>query len=171
MRLPLHQLLAPPLAFICVSLTSAQGLDTKCSLQKPLKEVLAKAKEIELFSLDPKIKAKDGKVTFKEWVVLGSTKIEDRVKRERILKELESAVANSTYGEMALCFQPRHGIRATVDKVTVELVICFECNRVKPYVNGKEARDEATKNTPEKYLDELLKAGGIPLAPKPKEEQ
>jgi hypothetical protein len=67
---------------------------------------------------------------------------------------------------MALCFRPRHGVRAKSGGRAVELVICFECSWVKVYVDGKEVRDEATNVAPQKYLDELLTTAKVPLAPK-----
>jgi hypothetical protein len=149
----------------------AQGIGDKCSLQPPIKEVLVNAKEIELFSLDPAIKAEEARTKFQGWAVLGSTKVTEKDVRAKLLKEVEAGISQSRYVEMALCFHPRHGVRAKAGELTVELVICFECSWVKVYVNGQGIRSEATKEAPQKYLDELLTAAKIPLASKPAKDK
>jgi hypothetical protein len=66
----------------------------------------------------------------------------------------------------ARCFIPRHGIRATHDGKTVELVICFECSQL--WVHQGDAKDWMTiGKEPQSVFDKLLTEAGIELAPKP----
>jgi hypothetical protein len=145
----------------------AQDIGDRCSLQPPIKEVLVNAKEIELFSLDPAVKAEEARTKFQGWAVLGSTTVTEKDARAKLVQEIETGIAESRYGEMAFCFRPRHGVRAKFGEAMVDLVICFECSWVQVYVNGQGVRSEATKETPQKYLDELLTAAKVRLAPKP----
>ena len=62
------------------------------------------------------------------------------------------------------CFNPRHGIRATHDGKTVELVICFECSSFDIY-SGSEGSVEKTKHllvgkSPEATFNKVLKDAG-----------
>src|SRR5437870_4054176 len=89
-------------------------------------KVLQSADTVELISLDPAAKGFDKKQSFHGWKVLGRTSLKDKVTRERVIAAIKKGVADSD-GSVAGCFRPRHGIRATRGKTTVELVICFEC--------------------------------------------
>ena len=70
-------------------------------------------------------------------------------------------------GTVANCFNPRHGIRATHEGNTVELVICFECLSMQAYL-GAERSGALTTASPERTFDDVLRAAKVPLAPKAK---
>jgi hypothetical protein len=137
------------------------------------KTILDKAKSYELFSLDPRKdeeKEEKGKDNFHGYKVLGKTTVKDAKDREKLLTALAKGIKESK-GEIAKCFDPRHGIRATHDGQTVDLVICFECLQVYVYYGkgDKRAANVLTTRSPEATLDKILKDAGVKLSPKPKE--
>jgi hypothetical protein len=177
------------LAIVLPAATPLQKLTDKCSMPKLAQETLVNAERIELFSLDPSesdpradedsvANAKAAKDRFYGVPVLGRLKVSDENVRRKLVKTVVDGVNESMYGEQALCFIPRHGIRATSGDFTVELVICFECQRLKGVVfrgdaSGNDARERwasAIKETSQKYLDEILTAAKVPLPPKPREQ-
>ena len=127
--------------------------------------VLEKADKWELFALDPVIvkgkedkkdKGKDDKAEtrFHGWKVIGKTEVKDAETRTMLLASLKKGVA-ANKGEFALCFNPRHAIRATVEGKTVDLVICFECLRARSVVDGKMTEFLLT-NAPQAAFDTVL---------------
>lgn len=145
---------------------AVEGQDKPSS--KDLKPLFEKAEAIELYSLDPSFddKEPDPKKGFHGWKVLGKTAIKDAKTRKKLIAVLYQGLADSD-GSAAKCFNPRHGVRATVDGKTADIVICFECLRMEFYA-GDQSKMETTTRTPEKVLDEILTAAGVPLAPKKK---
>jgi hypothetical protein len=136
-----------------------------------VKKILTKADTIELLSLDPGLPGQDppkGKKQFHGWKILGSTKVTGKDTRKKLIDEINTNVEKSNELYKASCFFPRHGIRASSEGKTIELVICFECGRIPCYYEGKQIKEVATMKAPEKLLDEVLKAAKVPLAPKPK---
>jgi hypothetical protein len=101
---------------------------------------------------------------FKDWAVLGKSTLHDSEVRTAILAALYDGIADSD-GDTVLCFDPRHGIRATRGSATVEVVICFECSQIQAY-SGQERKWLATTARPEKVFDKVLRQAGVPLAPK-----
>lgn len=152
---------------------------TSNSLAKPLKDILLAADEIEVLSLDPSAKhpllsneenrrqAKETKQKIQDWPVLGSTKISDKVTQKKLVEDLEKSIAACTHHLMAPCFQPRHALRARAGGKTVELLICFECWQVHPYLDGKRSELVATNDSPKVLFNDLLKAAKVPLALEP----
>jgi hypothetical protein len=72
------------------------------------------------------------------------------------------------FGTVAFCFQPRHGVRLTKDDRTVDLLICFECFRVRVYEDDKQTSGFLTTFHPRDEFNAALIVAGIPLA-KPKD--
>src|SRR5262249_35638882 len=94
--------------------------------------ILNEADQLELLSLDPD-QEKDSKDKFHGWNVLGKTEIKDKKAREGVVSAVSKGVKESD-GTRANCFEPRHGVRASKGKQTVDLVICFECLSVEIYL-------------------------------------
>jgi hypothetical protein len=122
--------------------------------------VLDNAQEIELYSLDPKDigKAKE----------LGKTVIKNADVRKKLVAEFKSGVEDSI-GLAALCFNPRHRLKAKYKDKVIDLVICFECLQVQYSLDGKETRTLLISSKPQALFDNILKDAGVELAPKPKE--
>jgi hypothetical protein len=129
------------------------------------KRILEQANSFELFSLDPKDrKPKDGDL-FCGWRVLGMTVVEkgDAI---RLVEALEKGVAENN-GEVADCFNPRHGIRAVHDGKSVDFVLCFECRQ--GFVSGKGKADTQflVSGSPSTTFNAVLTKAGVPVAKPP----
>ena len=133
---------------------------------KDLKPLFEKAEALELYSLDPTadMKEPDPKKGFHGWKILGKTTVKDAKNRKKIIDALYQGIEASD-GTAAKCFNPRHGIRATVDGKTADMVICFECLQIDFHV-GEASKLETTTATPQKALDEVLTAAKVPLPKK-----
>ncbi len=148
-------------------MTPALAWSAENKLPDKARAILAKADQIELYSLDPVTPVKKGAQGFHDWTVLGKTVLKGDAGK-RLVAALEKGIAENK-GEAARCFQPRHGIRATAKGKTVDLVICFECLQVYVYYDKTEKRDQTvlTTGSPEPTLDKALKDAGVRLAEKP----
>ncbi len=133
-------------------------------LSDSARAIVEKAEQIELLSLDPAFLKELPKNAFGRWRVLGQTVVKDAELRKKILAGLDKGAEESN-GEVALCFNPRHGLRATHAGKTVELSICFECFQVQVYV-GDKREGYLTSGSPEKLLDKILTDAKVPLAEK-----
>ncbi len=151
---------------LCVALSDGQAVPVAADNPIPAEVLaaLAKADAVELLSLDPMrpmVPPKDG---FHGWKVLGRTAVKDEKTHTALLTSLRKA-AEASDGTAAFCFNPRHGLRVTTGKATVDLVICFECLQVRAFA-GDDARPKGFLITggPQKGFDQVLKDAGVPLA-------
>ncbi|HLW65757.1 MAG TPA: hypothetical protein VKS79_10595 [Gemmataceae bacterium] len=124
--------------------------------------VLANAETFELLSLDPDSRVDTSKDAFHGYKVLGKTSVKEADARQKLVDSL----AKGMEGEIrpAKCFNPRHGIRATHDGKTVELVICFECHQFKVFTGPGKVSGLLVDKSPEPAFDKILKDAGIPKA-------
>jgi hypothetical protein len=135
--------------------SAAGGKDGK--LPADVVKVLEAAEQIELSSVDPG----DGKVDG-EWKVLGKTVVKDAAQRKQVLEALGKSVAEGK--SPAKCFEPRHIIRASSGGKTVELVICFACDRLHLTADKGGYKVVPISASAQPVLDKILKDAGIPLA-------
>jgi hypothetical protein len=157
--------------FLALLLASAAALPAwgeDKPVVKNFKAVFEKADQIIIYSLDPSFdnKEPDESKGFHGWKILGSTTIKDAKARGKIVAAIAKGLDESD-GTAAKCFNPRHGLRATVDGKPVDVVICFECLQMQ-FFAGEAPKTETTTRSPEKALDEVLTAAGVSLAPKKK---
>jgi hypothetical protein len=102
---------------------------------KDLIAVIGKADRMELYRLDPgevgkaRPEAKDGFCGYK---VVAKAAVEKAEQRAKVAESLGKAM-HWYEGVQALCFRPHHGLRVTSGKKSLDLLICFECGRVKVY--------------------------------------
>jgi hypothetical protein len=144
-------------------------------LPDAIKAVLDKADSLEIYSLDPSLQLpvkdkekepeKDPKDKFNGWKVLGKTVVKDKPAKDELLTALYKGVKDNE-GVVAACFIPRHGIRATADGKTVDLVICFQCLQIYCFVDGKREGGCLVTRSPQPAFDKVLKDANVPLAPK-----
>lgn len=112
--------------------TSPAGDKKPNKLPADVQAILNKADTFELYSLDPersRNKKDAGGADFRGWTILGKTAVKDAETRKRLVTALYDGIAKSD-GSGARCFDPRHGIRASAEGKSVDLVICFECSWV-----------------------------------------
>src|SRR5262245_16210456 len=119
-----------------LSLASPLLAQEKKELPAAVKEILEKAEQIELLSLDPKAKKENTENAFHSWKVLGKTTIKEKEDRTKVLNAVHKGIADNK-GLAALCFIPRHGLRASHGGKTAELIICFECLQIQVFLDGK----------------------------------
>src|SRR5262249_60405830 len=60
-------------------------------------------------------------------------------------------------------FDPRHGLRARAGGHVAELVICYECARMRTYLDGRRLRDVLTGNVVEPKVTALYEAHGLKI--------
>jgi hypothetical protein len=148
-------------------LAAAHCVAGDCPPSREAKAILDKADQLELYSLEPDEKAAavnpDG--GFHGWKILGQTTIKDAGERKKLLTAFYQGLKDSK-GDIAKCFNPRHGIRAKAGGKTVDAVICFECLQVVYFVGNVNTKDTITES-PQRVFDEVLKKANVKLAPGP----
>jgi hypothetical protein len=137
-------------------------------LSPEVERVLAEG-EFELLSLDPtpltdKQRGRLRTKLFHGYRVLGTMRVQKGTQRDRLLQALRHSIADSR-GTYVYCFDPRHAIRASTGTQTVDLVICFECERIEMYSPDKSL--VGTDATAQPALDVALKRAGVPLGKRP----
>jgi len=115
-----------------------EGKAAKKALAELLKE-LDKAEKVELYSLNHRKIPKDNKEVkkaFHGYGILAESSLKTEEDRKKAIAFLGKVVHWNSLRK-ADCFHPRHGIRVTIGKKTLDFVLCFECNRVNAYENDK----------------------------------
>ncbi len=164
--------------FIClfgVFFAGSSRADEKPAIEIA-REILSKAADWELLAIDPNPPRGEPKDGFHEWEVLGRTKVKDDTARKGLLAALNKGIAEwekkkEKEREEGLltaggCFQPRHGIRATHDGKTIDILICFECAPVHIWINGKETIGTETSKSPQDTFDDVLRKAKVPMGPR-----
>ncbi|HKA06571.1 MAG TPA: hypothetical protein VKD71_04890 [Gemmataceae bacterium] len=147
-----------------VALAAGSHANAENKISDDLKTILEKADKFELLSLNPeylKEKPADG---FHGWGVLGRTTVKDADVQKTLLAALEKGVEENK-GEVARCFNPRHGIRVTHGDKTADFVICFECYQVKAFVGEEGKKDFLVTRSPQPAFDKVLTDAKVPLPP------
>jgi len=126
--------------------------------------ILQKADKVTLYSLDPDPRLNDQNA-FHDVHVLGSVDLKDAGK-DTLLKALHRGVADDK-ATAAACFNPRHGIRAEHEGKRVDIVVCFQCWKIKVFEPGDATgKYVVVGRGPQSELDKLLTDANVKLAPK-----
>jgi hypothetical protein len=129
--------LLAPLPFVIAACTSSPPPD-------PLFDGLVGSQQMELFALHPDSREPTGQTpsayAFHGYTVLGRAEVLDMPERDTLVGLVHRSVAASDR-TVALCFDPRHGLRITKDGHTTDLVICFECFKMDVFVDGVRERE------------------------------
>jgi hypothetical protein len=156
---------AVPTLTLLVAASLSCTEEKKNEIPASVKTALDKAETFELYSLDPgRGEKEDVKGGFHAWRVLGKTTIKDGDTRKAVIAALSRGIEEK--GDPADCFDPRHGIRVVHEGKTIDLVICFRCQQVQVFHGDKRSDGFLTTASPQKTFDKVLKAAGVPLAPK-----
>jgi hypothetical protein len=140
------------------------------------RKVLETGEHFVLLSLDPthpalrSESAPPPKETFHDYSVLGKTEIRSAEERTELLRALDKGIADSD-GSVASCFNPRHGISATLHGETVDLIICFECLSIETYTTHRDGVLNRSKNvfttrSPQPTFNRALERARLPVAKK-----
>ena len=84
-------------------------------------------------------------------------------KAKELRDSLYSSVAAISMGESAMCFYPRHGLRATYKGKTAELLICFHCMNFYTYTADGQRHPpmNAISGGAQPVFNRLLKEAGV----------
>ncbi len=136
-------------------------------LPPALFQALHDAPSLTLYSLDPhnllleplaEPPAKSN--VFHDFRILGQTSLSGNL-RDRAVRVLEDAMSHWNGNEFN-CFEPRHGIRVTLNDASYDLVICFQCRSLEMYAaDGKPITQGL--NDESSVFNELLTADHVPL--------
>ena len=133
------------------------------SMPKVATTALSSATSIELISLNPALN-QEPKNDYHGFEMLGAVDIDDIETVNLLVKTFKSGVEEHD-GSVADCFNPRHGIKFTVDGQLFEFVICFECLQVKWKIDGKDQKGFLISASPQLIFDRILTDAGVELAP------
>jgi hypothetical protein len=141
--------------------------------------VLEKPERFEIFNLDssrisprldpetglpvePNPPPAPGPPAFHDHRIVGQVEVADARQRERIVSLVYKGIRSSD-GLVAACFNPRHGVRATREGRTVELVICFECLQINAYGPDGKEHGLMTSDRVTADMNEAFQAAGLRL--------
>jgi hypothetical protein len=154
---------------LALSLVTSGGCADRNKIPDDLRTALEKGDSFELYSLDPRRSEEKVKDGFHDWKVLGKTTIKDADTRKKLITAFQKGVAENK-GEVAGCFNPRHGIRVTHDGKTIDFVICFECYSVAVHTGDKREAGFLVTDSPQPTFDAMLKEAKVPLPEKEKDD-
>ncbi len=99
---------------------------------------------------------------FHGYEVLGRAEVINLRQRKELVETFKLGISEGK-GPPPMCFNPRHGIRATKNGVTVDFVICFECFTVNERMQS--VRTLRITAAPGDVFNNALKRFNLELAP------
>ena len=123
-------------------------------------DVLKKAEQFEIYSLDG-----DGKA-FRGYAVLGKADVKDEKTRQKIVAALVKGVEDVKKNVTSAARYPRFGLRATADKITVDLIFEFNAEWYEYWIGDKHYFQRPTTAVAEPIFEEILREAKVPLAKK-----
>jgi hypothetical protein len=143
----------------------ASNWNNHSSIPSDVLRDLRAAETFEMFSLDPCEKNRDKKEFFHGWVILGKTIVSSSKERNEILKALQRAAYEHDMSSTIFCFLPRHGIRVRQGERLLDLVICFQCEKLYVYKveDGDEDEIVYLRGSAQPNLDEVLRRANVSL--------
>ncbi|MFT7487138.1 MAG: hypothetical protein ACI9F9_002997 [Candidatus Paceibacteria bacterium] len=119
-------------------------LNAPVSLPTGVHDVLAGASEMKLFAIHPFLHppAKEDRVDaalFHFYTILGQASLSEESMRCELVDTLYKGIEASR-GDVAMCFSPRHGLRAEHKGHQVDFVICYECLSMEIHLDGVRHR-------------------------------
>ena len=141
------------------------------------RQVLEQSPQLTLFSVDPasgdydSIMGSKPLPMFHGHMVFGQTVISDSAAKTALLASFYDGLVTPPnlrgLKQVGIgCFDPRHGIRATSNGKTVDLVICFGCMKFDGYINNHSFTIAQGINNaaPAEKFNEILRAAKVPLS-------
>ncbi len=151
-----------PLAAPALRADSVKAPTTESNLDSQ-KRVLEKSDSLILYSInsDPPKKGADN---FRGYTVAGQCEVKAETKQQ-LIETLFNSIAQRKRNDGvggARCFIPHHGLRGTVGKRTVDVVICFSCGHAYFFEN-ENRRYEPVGGKPRKFFNKILTDANVPL--------
>lgn len=132
--------------------------------------ILESPEEAHLMALDPSPPQRAGADqtanTMQGYGILGSTTLTGASRTKAVAAVYDSI--SGTNGIVALCFNPRHGVRCRRGDQTIDVVICFECQSLYIYENDQRTSSVPIGHQGAATLTQLLSDAGIQIAPETK---
>lgn len=135
------------------------------SLGEEVYDVLQQSQRLELISVQPRESIEEVKHSFHQHELVGRTIITEPKEKAELLASFYDGLVPYGKGLKYGCFEPRHGLRATHNGKTADLLICFSCHQFNTYLNGKAVKSyEFVTDAPRPTFDRNLKNADIPIA-------
>ncbi len=132
--------------------------------------VLENAEEFEFLSMDPHMYENPNGTELHGFRILGNMKITDAEQREALVQSLKKAVDDHRHNYRLACLlQPRHAIRAKHGAVTMDVLICFECEMAEVFRNGERHSGFLLTASEKGFFNGVLTDAGINITPDEKE--
>ena len=164
-RLPLALTLAALLAG-CQGTPRAALPDASSKLPAAVLDIVENADQFEIMALHPSPHSEDGKPTesddFHGYKILARAMVDATAEQDEVITHLYQGMLDSA-GIVAACFNPRHGIRATRGKKTVDFVICYECLSMQVRGPGDVTENVLTTQEPGVALTEIWARHGVKI--------
>ena len=149
-----------PTSFSFPKLSAADSGRLDERLPKKVRRVLEQAEQIELFELNfnnmqcfsPKLETIQAD-KFQGCDFTKKAVVSDANLKQQILDGLFYAASTSNSG--AMCFSPRHGLRAVYKGERVELIICFQCGNFRG-ASSVGRVGGAMSNAPKEIFEQTL---------------
>jgi len=149
---------------------SSLSRSTKNEIPSAAKRIIDRAEKLEIILINPVGGTYHPNVEYKlnspdryyGYEMLGKALVSD-VKARELRESLYSGVAVISMGESAMCFSPRHGLRAAHGGKTAELLICFHCMNFYTYTADGQRHPpmNAISREAQPVFNRLLKEAGI----------
>ena len=127
---------------------------------------LANPDRVELIALHPyphQIKEDEQMDRMHGYGVLGRAVMSDDASANTLLAGIEIGIIEASDGLTVDCFNPRHGLRATVGQTLWELVICYECRSMQVYRDGEHVDGHTTVERTGIEVTAVFEAAGLTI--------
>jgi len=126
---------------------------------------LRESPQLTLFSLDPGDDKGGPGPRLQGSRILGETLLSPEDRR-RVTEALRHDISHWNY-DMALCFYPRHAIRATNNGTNYDFLICYECSNLEVFDPSHNYPTVIGITGSGKVFNEVLRAANIPISTPP----
>lgn len=159
------------LVLLAASCSKSAPVGKPAPVASDVATILDAPDRLEILALEPYHGRRGGASDFDAGLfhghqVLGSALLPDAETRRDLIKLVYQGLHDS-HDMKARCFNPRHGISATRDGRTVELVICYECSQVDIHGPGAQEAQLDTSPKVEPEISRLFRSAGVTVQPRP----
>ena len=148
----------------CLFLQTSRGADdtfksNQARIAAAIEKIPPSKVKLFLYSLNPRPvfgekTPENSEKVFYRYPILGRIELTSAEEKRRLLESFAKGVSESD-GTVAMCFNPRHGIRIITGTATNDFVICFECQQVQA-CNFDTANSFLTSGSPGNVFNQFL---------------
>lgn len=115
-----------------------------------------------LYSLEPWGRSAEKEIArLHDYEILGQADL-SAAQRSIAVRAFDAAIAGWD-GAIAACFDPRHALRIQFDGRTYDFLLCYSCQQMQVFRDGKPFADVGAAGSPD-VLNDLLKSLRLPLS-------